>query len=67
MAHTIRGGAARVRMPLSVLAPRTELRCEGCGYGIVIAAQRPLPSCPMCGDLRWLAVERPARKPEPSG
>jgi hypothetical protein len=34
---------------------RTEYRCAGCGYGIVVY-ERP-PSCPMCRKPRWEHVE----------
>jgi hypothetical protein len=38
---------------MSVLAdPRTDLRCTGCGYGIVIEGAQA-PPCPMCGQSAW--------------
>jgi len=30
---------------------RTDLRCTGCGYGIV--ADGATPPCPMCGGSTW--------------
>ncbi len=30
---------------------RTELRCAGCGYGIVVSGSVPL--CPMCQATNW--------------
>lgn len=36
---------------MSVSAP-SELRCAGCGYGIVVRDEPPA-RCPMCGESRW--------------
>jgi len=32
-------------------AKRAELRCVGCGYGIVVSG--PVPLCPMCRTSDW--------------
>ena len=46
-------------------APRLELRCESCGYGVVVRVRPPF--CPMCGGHGWeYAAWRPfsARPPQ---
>lgn len=35
----------------SATEKRVELRCAGCGYGIVVGASLPL--CPMCRTSDW--------------
>jgi hypothetical protein len=39
--HAVSGAAAE----------RAELRCAGCGYGIVVSG--PVPLCPMCRTSDW--------------
>jgi len=43
----------------SVPAPRAEQRCDGCGYGIVLAGSPP--RCPLCGSSHWTTTARPSR------
>jgi hypothetical protein len=33
---------------------RVDLRCRGCGYGIVVAGEPPL--CPLCRSKDWTLV-----------
>jgi rubrerythrin len=41
---------------------RIELRCESCGYGIVVSS--PPVRCPMCQTPRWIPGDpRPVMRP----
>jgi ribosomal protein S18 acetylase RimI-like enzyme len=60
-------GRVTLSEPLDVaaLGVRTELACEACGYGIVVA--RPPARCPMCQGTAWELVRDsdPAAAEEP--
>jgi rubrerythrin len=43
------------RLVVTAPLPRTEFRCDECGYGIVVGGALP-PACPMCRAESWEAV-----------
>jgi rubrerythrin len=50
---------ARGRAGRGELGPKTgkaELRCSGCGYGLIVLG--PPPACPMCRERAWHAFPR---------
>lgn len=58
-----RAAGVRGRARVTPVAPKVDLFCSVCGYGIV--CRTPPERCPMCGDGRWSKSPGQTGRPAP--